>query len=221
MRYIYLSHSLTNEIPVYGRNASLNFSKVKSIAKGDSVNISEFTMQNHWGTHIDTPNHFFDGANNITDYQAEFWLFKFPQIIKVTLKPAEILKLGDWINEINPNTDFLLFCADWSKLRKDQAYTVNNPGISPDVALHLRSNFPKIRAIGIDWISISSFQDRDIGRKAHKIFLDPSGPNNPILIIEDMDLSDCNFSLQELMVFPLRLNSLDGAPCTVIGGFKR
>ena len=72
---------------------------------------------------------------------------------------------------------------------------------------------------GIDWISISPYQDRELGREAHRVFLDQKGRNNPVLLIEDMDLSCDLTKLRELWVLPLRVEKIDSAPCTVIGGF--
>jgi len=77
----------------------------------------------------------------------------------------------------------------------------------------------QLKEVGIDWISISSYQNRLVGRNAHRAFLDPKGRNSPIAIIEDMDLSGNLSKLKQLFVFPLRLKSLDSAPCTAIGGF--
>ena len=52
------------------------------------------------------------------------------------------------------------------------------------------------------------------------MFLDRKGRNNPVLLIEDMDLSCDLTKLRELWVLPLRVEKVDSAPCTVIGGFS-
>ena len=84
----------------------------------------------------------------------------------------------------------------------------------------MRENLPSIRMIGIDWISISPYQDRELGREAHRVFLDQKGRNNPVLLIEDMDLSGDLKELTEVWASPLRVERVDSAPCTVIGGFS-
>jgi len=73
---------------------------------------------------------------------------------------------------------------------------------------------------GIDWISISPYQDRELGREAHRVFLDQKGRNNPVLLIEDIDLSGNFKKLKEVWVSPLRVERVDSAPCTVIGDFS-
>lgn len=217
MSYRFLSHTLSNRIPVYGGYAAPDISEVKSISRGDSANVFSFSMQNHWGTHIDAPNHFFEKGKKISDYPADFWIFKAPTVVKLHLGCGDLLVCGEWIEKIHPETDLVLFQAGWSGTRNQEKYILQNPGIHPETGAYLRGRYPKLRAIGIDWISVSSYKNREIGREAHKAFLNPDGPNAPILIIEDMDLSGDLSGLKEVCVIPLRIDSLDSAPCTVIG----
>ena len=74
-------------------------------------------------------------------------------------------------------------------MRRENIYATNNPGLHPDLGRWFRVNYPEIRAVGMDWISISSFAHRETGREAHRAFLDPDGAGQPIVILEDMDLS--------------------------------
>ena len=192
---------------------------VKSLQSGDSSNVFRMTIENHWGTHVDAPNHFFDDGKKITDYPPEFWIYKSPMTVKVDLKQSEVLVCGDWLNTITSETDILFFNSGWGKYRDDKMYSCDNPGIHPEVGIYLREHFPCIRAIGIDWLSISPYQNRELGRAAHRAFLGLEGKNNPILIIEDMDLLCDLTKLRELWVLPLRVEKIDSSPCTVIGGF--
>ena len=219
MIYRYLSHPLMSAVPVYGGVASIECRKIKAIEHGNSANTFSFTMENHWGTHIDSPNHFFSNGQKIADYPPEFWLFKSPQVIRINLEPAEILICGSWIEAVKPASDILLLKSMWSNFRWQDIYGTENPGIHPDVAFYLREKFPNIRAIGIDWISVSSYKERNTGRETHRAFLDPDGLNHPILIIEDMDMSFESESLEDVFAVPLRIDCIDSAPCTVIGGF--
>jgi kynurenine formamidase len=73
--------------------------------------------------------------------------------------------------------------------------------------------------IGLDMISLSSFAARDLGRQSHRAFLDHEAP---ILIIEDMDLSQLSEKqgIEQVIVSPLRVAQGDGSPCTVIAKIK-
>ncbi len=222
MKYKYLSHCLRNEIPAYGNNkASLSIVQVKSISKGDSANIYQFTMENHWGTHVDAPAHFFLDATSVNDYPPEYWIFKKPHLIEIPAQDSELID-SEQLQEhkINANADLLLIRTGFQKWRGNEKYSINNPGIKPEAGLWLRKNYPSLRAIGFDFISISSFQNRDDGREAHKAFLNPGNEGRPVLIIEDMNLQGCMENLKEVWAFPLLVQGIDSAPCTVVGVFE-
>ena len=216
MRFCFLSHPYKKDQPAYGGRTSLPIKCIKSIANGDSSNVYEITIQNHWGTHIDAPNHFFPHGKKITDYPADFWFFSHPMIIDVPLKEKEILKNIDY-NIIKNETDLLLLRSGWSRIRDEDKYCLSGPGIASEVARTLREKLLNLRAIGIDWISVSSYADRKSGRKTHRVLLDPDGPNNPVLIIEDMDIPLELDRLRSVIVLPLRVEGIDSAPCTIIG----
>jgi kynurenine formamidase len=220
MEYKYLSHTLTDHIPAYGGTVSLDLQSVKALSRGDSANVYEFSMQNHWGTHIDAPNHFFEQGRRIVDYPAETWLFQSPQIVPVDLKPGEILNIDDWSNHLNDNTDILLFKSGWTAFRDRSVYCMENPGLHPNVGFFIRKQFPGIRAVGVDWVSISSYRHRKLGRESHRAFLDPEGENDPVFLIEDLNLSIDLECLTQLMVVPLFIEGMDSAPCTVLGRFN-
>ena len=160
MKYKYLSHSFKGKMPVYGGETKVKVDPVKSILKGDSANVFEFTLQNHWGTHIDAPRHFFHKGKTINDYSADQWVFRKPQVIAVSLEPGQSLELSGWEKNIAEDTDILILKSGWSDFREEEKYYKENPGIDPAVALFLRENFINIKAIGIDWISISSILNR-------------------------------------------------------------
>ena len=75
---------------------------------------------------------------------------------------------------------------------------------------------PNVRVFGFDTISVSSFKHRDVGKQAHREFLDPK---RPILLLEDMNLCDVNSQtkLERVLIAPLRIEKCDGLPCSVVG----
>ena len=66
----------------------------------------------------------------------------------------------------------------------------------------------------MDLISVSSYSNRNEGRKAHHAFLN-SEEGEPILLIEDMKL-DVFDLISKVIVAPLRIEKADGTPCTVM-----
>lgn len=220
-RLDYLSYPLEPNNPVYGIPDQLMIiNPVKSIESGDSCNVYSFAMENHWGTHVDGPAHFFSNGPGITDYAAEYWFFSNPQVINIEVKAGQIISLGDLSETVAETTDLLILKTGWYRYRKIPRYCLENPGVSPELGTWLRKERKNIRAIGFDFISISSFSNRTIGRQVHQVFLNPGSEGNPILIIEDMYLGADLKGLKEVWVAPLRLSSVDSAPCTVIGVFN-
>lgn len=217
MKYIFLSHPVLRAIPVYGGHASISIVPIKSIARGDSSNEYSFTLQNHWGTHIDCPAHFFQNGKKVNDFSADFWYFTNPQIVSVKAEPGQIISRENLSGDIHPYTDFLILKSGWGSRREDPVYYQQNPGVDPNLGFLLRKEYPSLRVFGIDWISISAYEHRQIGREAHKAFLNPSTEGNPIVIVEDMQLPDDVEELSAACIAPMRLEEIDSSPCTIIG----
>ena len=81
---------------------------------------------------------------------------------------------------------------------------------------YLRRNFPKLRVLGFDFISLTSYTNRPLGREAHKGMLGPLEGTEPILILEDMKLSPLQTAPSRLLIAPLLVDQADGGPVTVI-----
>ena len=220
MQIHYLSYPITKSMPVYGGSAGPELSPLKAINKGDSCNTWRFCLENHWGTHVDCPAHFFMEGQKVADYHAEFWLFRKPQVVQIKAKPGQIITRDMLSCKLDTHTDLILFQSGWWKFREDEKYSTQNLGLHPELALWLRQDFPAVRAVGMDWISVSSYESRELGRQAHRAFLNPDGEGSPVLIIEDMNLSKNLKNIAEVLVVPILIETIDSAPCTVIGFFE-
>ena len=214
----FLSYPLKRSVPGYGNpRKKLLISPTRILSQGDACNIFSFTMDNHWGTHVDCPAHFCKGGKRVAAFPPEMWQFKFPQVIPVILRDGDLLTPSGLKTRIKPKTDLLLLKSGWSKLRGTVRYSRRNPGIHASFGQFLRAAHPHVRAIGFDWVSLSSFLHREEGWTAHRVFLDSKSPGAPVLIFEDMDLRTANNRLKEVWALPLRIEGVDSAPCTVIG----
>ena len=58
MESIFLSYTLSNNVPSYGNEGLLEINQTSKIIDGDSCNKSELHLESHIGTHIDAPYHF-------------------------------------------------------------------------------------------------------------------------------------------------------------------
>ena len=115
--------------------------------------------------------------------------------------------------------DAIIIRTGFSRYRNKHSwiYCYENPCISPGAAKWLKTRFPKLKAVGIDCISISSYAHKDLGKQAHKAFLGRYAGSRSILIIEDMFIPSSTGNIRELIVVPLLIKGVDSAPCSVIG----
>jgi len=221
--YTFLSYTINSDTPFYGGRTGFNSKTSSSIENGDTANTSIWEFPNHLGTHIDFPYHFYQNGQTIEDFSEDFWIFNENtiQIIEVSLSKEDLLIKPKHLNNYDLNTDveFLILKTGYGKYRDAEKYWQFNPGVDIETAEWIQKTFKKIRMIGLDSISISSWQHRDIGRAVHKKLLNPK---KPILIIEDMDLSkvDSKTEFKKVYVAPLMINKSDGGPCTIIADVK-
>lgn len=174
-------------------------------------------MPNHIGTHIDFPRHFAKNGKSLSDYSPEFWIMNHVHLIDVSpLAPSAIIDEALLnINDVPEDADILLIKTGFGKFRVDACYWNAGPVFMPEIADSLRRRCPNIRIMGFDTISLSSWSNREMGRAAHKAFLNHA---HPILLLEDMYLLqvDRNTKFQRLIVSPLAVSHADASPCTVL-----
>lgn len=211
--YIWLSHVLDKNTPLYGGGSEWECIRDKEIQKGDSCNTSLLELPSHAGTHVDAPLHFIKNGMAIEEYAPENWVFSNPILVFLEPEKGSLITPDNLNITKNKKTDIVLFCTSFEKFRDDEIYWKENPGIAPEMAEYLLDQCPNLKAIGMNFISISSFKHRDIGRLSHKAFL-----GRGIRIIEDMHLLSLQPGdiLNRVMILPLRFKGGDGAPCSVI-----
>jgi len=219
---IYLSYLLDENTPTYGNRNKFEVEKKSNIKNGDIVNDSFIKTTVHIGTHIDMPYHFYENGQTIEDFDIDYFIFD--KILFVEIEPKELIinkKLKEKLSFINNKDSFeaIIVKTGICYKREEKSFWEQNYGFDPSLANFIRKNFPNVRVFGFDSISVSSFQNRLTGRESHKQFLNPE---EPILLIEDMDLRNINSDndIKKMIVSPLRISKCDGLPCTIIGEIK-
>lgn len=220
-RFRYLSHPLSEVVPAYGcTHVELTLKPIRSIREGDLCNTFRLGFENHLGTHVDAPAHFYDDGMTISEYAPDTWVCHSPCVVTLQSKESDLIGTDSLYGRIPDTADILLIQSGFYRFRGTPKYSCHNPGLKPEIAFWLRQEHPHVRMVGFDFVSLSSFQNRDLGREAHRAFLDPHAIGRPILVVEDMDLS-CELSgLTTVVIAPLRIVGLDSSPCTVIGVFR-
>ena len=206
-----LSHKITSTTPEYGGYKKLLIDQKLKIEDGDSCNKFDLRIDLHTGTHIDFPKHFCPKGNSI-NYIIEKGYIRFKKWDYIEL----LIDNGKLINTINSkNLDLdiecLLIRTGWENRRNNDEYIFEGPGIHKDLAAKLKKIFPNLKAIGFDFISLTSYMHREHGRLAHKEFL----CKNEILIIEDMKLSTLQNNNGTILITPWLIENVDGCPVNV------
>lgn len=215
MSALLLSHPLDTTTPAYGGGEGLRIEAMSSIAAGHTANSARYILPNHLGTHIDAPRHFFQDGPTLTHYPPEFWLFNAPLLVDVPCQDGELIT-PDRLPPIPPQTDLLLLRTGYEAFRDQARYHQHNPGLSAQLAHWVRATLPRVRALGLDCISVTSRHHREEGRATHRALLDPHGTGSPVLPIEDMALAGVREPLRRVVVAPLLVAKADGGPCTVL-----
>lgn len=214
---IFLSYTLNTNTPSYGNRNKFQIEKQSSIAKGATANDSTISTTAHIGTHLDMPYHFYDNGQTIDSYDANF--FYFTKILFLEIQPKSHLIQTELIDTLQSIEDrgyeILIVKTGACHHRYNREYWEENYGFHPDIYDLIAKKFTSIRVFGFDTISVSSFQHRDIGKEAHRRFLNPS---SPILLLEDMDLTkvDTSSNFLSIILAPLRIEQCDGLPCTIM-----
>ena len=219
MKYVLLSHTIDENTPLYGNTPVPRILSHSRISEGDSSNTSILSIHNHTGTHIDAPKHFIDEGKAISEYTLDELVFNNPIIVDCPKDDASLITPDDLqhASHMLQNSDCLLLRTGFGRFRGEERYWTHNPGIAPETILWIRREYPNIRCIGIDSISISSFQHRIIGRKAHKAaFIDQMDMGEPLFLIEDLNLDATSDRIIEMIILPWQIGGLDGAPCHVL-----
>lgn len=214
--YIFLSHILNEGTPLYGGGRGVAAKQEKAIGIGDSCNTSVLTMPSHAGTHVDSPYHFLATGKSVDQYAPEAWFFHSPHVIFFSAQPGQLITPED-LNlavGLDKDTDLILLCSGFELHRNTDIYWKEGPGLAPKLAEYFINHCPNLRAVGMDFLSISSLKHREEGRAAHRAFLERG-----ILLFEDMSLKviGSDNRLEKVSVFPLRFAKADGAPVTVVG----
>lgn len=176
---------------------------VKSIAQGDSSNVSLLHIGTHTATHVDAPRHFLPGALGIDSIRPE-----------VLIGPARLFQLSE-VHHIDRNlleglelkgVERLLFGTPNSTMLKQSQFEQDYIFISADAANYLVDM--RIKLVGVDYLSVDQYQDK--ARPAHHILLGAG-----VAIVEGLDLTGVPPGDYELLCLPLKIKDGDGAPARV------
>lgn len=219
-RFIRLSHNISAGAPGWPGHPRYTFEQFLAIRSGDVVNVGVLHLCNHFGTHVDGPRHFNPGGTEFTDLDIGEFIFERPLVIDVDLDPEELVTPRH-LTAPSPDQndpDIILLRSGWSTVRLSdpKRYELRGPAVSAQTCEFLISEYPGLRALGLDWMSLATPTKIEEGIAAHRALCGRLPRDRYVLILEDLDLSRLPPDTVRLYAFPLYAEGADSSPCTVV-----
>ncbi len=200
---------ISNELPTWPGDPSVQLTVWRSLSSGDSANVSMLNFGAHTGTHVDAPAHFIEGAAQIESLPLDV-LIGEAQVVEV---PDDMLVIDEEfvIAHCAPDTTRILF-----KTRNSAFWSETEPVFHTDFT-YLDLNAAQrlvehgIKLVGIDYLSIEKYDSPK--HETHLALL-----SHGVVILEGLNLTEIPAGRYELICLPLRLRTSkgDGAPARVI-----
>jgi arylformamidase len=195
--------AISEDVPIYKGDPGVEVAPFKSIAGGDSANVSQISFGVHTGTHVDAPNHFVEGGKRVHEIDPT-----------KLIGPCRVIRIDESVVAIEPEDvgdikglERVLFKTRnsqfWSEpergFRSDFSY------LTPATAKLLVEN--GVVLVGIDYLSIE--KSGSPGHPVHVTLLEKE-----IVILEGLDLRKVSAGDFELICMPLKYIGAggDGAP---------
>lgn len=216
-----LSYPLQAAGPGWPGTPSMTLRQVTAIREGAVANTYLVELFNHFGTHIDGPNHFHEAGKKIAELPLDCFCYSRPFVAEVPKSFGEKVTPEDLAPLETPlrQADLLLVRTGFSRHRSTRKadYSGNGPAIASATSKYLVERFPNLKAIGLDFLSLASYSDQADGNLSHQYLLGMHHPGRFILIIEDLDLSQLEpAKLQRVWALPIFIEGVDSSPATVV-----
>lgn len=190
-------------VPIYAGDPPVSLSAAKSIANGDTANVSQISFGVHTGTHVDAPNHFIEGAKRVHEIDPEKLVgpcrvIQVPETV-VAIEPEHVGDI-DGVSRVIFRTRNSAFWNEPERgFRKDFTY------ITPDTARLLVDS--GVVLVGIDYLSIE--KSGSPGHPVHITLLE-----NEVVILEGVDLREVRPGDYGMICMPLKYIGAggDGSP---------
>jgi kynurenine formamidase len=201
MKYIDLTHTFVDNMPVYFGDPPTSLKQITTIAKNGYTD-HQLTTVIHVGTHMDAPLHMIEGGA----YMSDISLDHFTGVgICIDVRGEKVID-ADVIPKEIPEGAVVLLCTGMSAKYGKDTYATEYPKISEAFARKLISLNAKI--LGIDMLNPDTSESYPI----HKILL-----AKPVLIIENLTNLDALIGIKQfdVIAFPMKLHA-EGAPVRVV-----
>jgi arylformamidase len=218
-RFVRLSYEIRSGAPGWPGNPTYTWEQLSSIADGEIANYGLLHLYNHFGSHLDAPNHFNDGGRKIAQVPLDRFVYERPYLVDLPKGDRELVTRPELEahDDALLDADLLLVRTGWSGVRAQDPgrYSYEGPGVSPEACEYLIEQ-PHLKAIALDFLSLASYHRlHPEGVLAHQILCGVGRADRYVIIIEDIDLSGYPAETQRVYAIPLFPEEADSSPCTV------
>ena len=216
--YKILSYPVVADAPAWPGNPAPETEPMSLIREGASFNTYNIKLFNHFGSHMDAPRHISDQGPSITEVPLDRFIYEKPLLLDISKSFKESVTAEDLLPyaEQIQKADLLLLRSGFSACRVTDPvrYSYEGPAVGSDACKYLVEQFPNLRGIAVDWVSLASYSNDD-GKLAHTYLL--CAYEHYLCIIEDIDLSGLEAGrIKRVFSVPLLVPGIDSAPVTVI-----
>jgi kynurenine formamidase len=214
-----LSYEIRFDAPGWPGNPTYAYEQLSSTARGDFANFGLMHLMNHFGSHLDAPNHFNPGGIKVAEVPLDRFVYERPALVELgELGDSELVgrRALEAHDERLREADLVLLRSGWSSVRASdpRRYAHDGPGVSPEACEYLLS-LPRLKAVAMDWISLAAYRKIDPeGIRAHQLLCGLGG-DRYLVIAEDIDLSEYPDEARRVYAIPLFPQDADSSPCTV------
>ena len=223
--YLRLSHDLNVRDHAFPGAPTLKLMPFEVIGEnGSSCNTYRVELFNHYGTHMDGPNHFDAKGKQLWQMPLETFFSDRPLLLDIPKGEGEAVLPEELLahDEALQKADMLFIRSGFEVVRRQDnlRYSQRGPSVSAAAAQLLVARWQNLKAVGMDWISLSSPMNLQDGIRAHQFMLGCGG-NKPVLIIEDVALARVDAArLEQVLCIPLFIEGIDSAPVTILAKLK-
>ena len=203
--FIDVSRPIFTGMTIYPRNPPVAITPARSIARGDSSNVSLLTLGSHTGTHVDAPLHMAEGGAGVDDVSLD-----------AMIGPAIVVGVPDDVRAIGPaelegtigdHTRVLLRSRNSLRFADSGAFDEDFSYLTPEGAALLVDR--GVVFVGIDALSVEQYHAGH--HRAHDTLLRAG-----VAVVEGLALEHAAPGEYQLVCLPLRIRGCDGAPARVV-----
>ena len=200
-----VSRPIFTGMAIYPRNPPVAVTPAKSIARGDSSNVSLLTLGSHTGTHVDAPLHMAEGGAPVDDVSLE-----------AMIGPAIVIAVPDGVRAIGPtelersignHTRVLVRSRNSARFAETGEFDEEFSYLTPEGAALLVDR--GVVFFGIDALSVEQY--RAGHHRAHDVLLQAR-----VAVVEGLALEHAPPGEYQVVCLPLRIRGCDGAPARVV-----